>query len=183
MGLHGYVNIATPILLAVMGILVPWFSASKQQRIGWTIGFVIVGAVAFYAGIREQQEAGVELLGGDQFCAVSFLYGPGMDPTAKFPLAVTNAGDLPLYDVGLAITRKDDFVQNGVVISVGTIHPHEILRRLDFSLPLGAYVIEIRTKAGGWFFESLALTETNGTFHQSYYIKRIGSDEKLMNVP
>jgi hypothetical protein len=37
-------------------------------------------------------------------------------------------------------------------------------------------------KAGGDFLENLSLTETNGAFHQAYYVRRIGSQEKLMDA-
>lgn len=182
MSFIGYLNIAMPVVLLVMGLLASWVSYATWQRVGWTVAFIVAGAVAVFAGIRDRQQLSVENLGGDQFAAVSFLYGPGMDPRGKFPLAVSNAGDLPLYDVTIAITRQSDFFQNGEVHAIGTIYPHEILRRLEFSLPVGGYKLEIHTKAGGWFIESLSLNEEDGNVRQHYYIRRIGSPTRLMDT-
>jgi hypothetical protein len=50
------------------------------------------------------------------------------------------------------------------------IYAGDSLRLIDLSIPLGEYILDIRTKAGGWFFESLTLSEQNGTLHQNYYI-------------
>jgi hypothetical protein len=82
------------------------------------------GTRRFVKGVNREN------LGGDQFFAVSVLYGPGMDPKGKFPLAVSNSQDVPIYDAAFAITRRGDFFQNGIEFSVGTIYPHDILRRV-----------------------------------------------------
>jgi hypothetical protein len=178
------VNTAMPYLLAIMGVLSTWSAAPGWQRVAWTIGFVIVGLVGVFAAARAQKHIESKILGGDQFFAVSFLYGPGMNPNGKFPLAITNSRQVPIYDAFFTITRKGDFPQNGQQISVGTIYPTDVLRRLSVSLPVGDYTLDIRTKAGGWFFESLELTSTgDGNFHQTYYVRRIGSEQRLMDVP
>jgi hypothetical protein len=177
-------DIAMPVFLVVMGVVASWSAAARWQRIAWTAGFVIVGLVAVTASDQVRKQARTENLGGDQFFAVSVLYGPGMDPKGKFPLAVSNSRDVPIYDAAFAITRRGDFYQNGIEFSVGTIYPHDRLRRVNVAIPTGDYAIEMRTKAGGWFFERLILTALDdGNFHQTYYIRRIGSDERLMDVP
>jgi hypothetical protein len=43
--------------------------------------------------------------------------------------------------------------------------------------------LDIRSRAGGWYFEKLNLAVAGDSFHQSYYVRRVGSDEKLMDVP
>ena len=78
-----YVNTALPYLLAIMGVLSTWSAATGPQRVAWTIGFVIVGLVGVFAADRAQKHIETKILGGDQFFAVSFLYGPGMDPTGN----------------------------------------------------------------------------------------------------
>jgi len=180
-GLLGLLNIALPILLGVMGLVVPWYSDTKRQRHYWMAGFAIIAVAAFGTGILTQRESSIESLGGDQAFSVSFLYGPGMDPQ-KIPLAITNLGDPPIYDAAFVITRHGDFPQNGREVSLGTIYPREILRRVSLQLPVGDYDVEIRTKADGWFFERLTLTEQDGAFHQSYYVRRVGSDKRLIDA-
>jgi hypothetical protein len=107
---------------------------------------------------------------------------PGADPKGKFPLVVSNFADLPLYDVTILISRRNGF-PTGVTIPLGTLHPKQMFRRLNLDVPLDDYVIEIRTKAVPYgFFERLTLTETDGQFHQSYYVRRTGSDKRLMDV-
>jgi hypothetical protein len=176
-------DVAMPVILGLMGVMASWFAVTKWQRVAWTAGFVIAGLVAVTASDQARKKMSEENLGGNQFFAVSFLYGPGMNPKEKFPLAVTNPGDLPIYDAAFVITRSGDFLQNGVHFSVGTIYPHEILRRLNLALPTGAYILDIRTKAGGWFFEHLNLSALDdGNFQQTYNVKRVGSDQKLMDA-
>jgi hypothetical protein len=97
---------------------------------------------------------------------------------------VTNPGELPLYDVTLLIWKPNDFPANGRTMSIGTLQPYELFRRLNLEIPLDSYIVDIRTRATPFgFFESLKITEINGQIHQSYYVRRIGSDQKLMDAP
>jgi hypothetical protein len=70
------------------------------------------------------------------------------------------------------------------MISVGTLYPGETFRRLNLEIRLDSYIIDIRTRATPYgYFESLKLTEDNGQVHQSYYVRRVGGDKRLMDVP
>jgi hypothetical protein len=176
------VDIAAPIVLVLMGVAASWLATTRLQRGGWAVGFAVVGLVAVIAGIQHRKQIRVENLGGDQFFAVSFLYGAKIDIGEKVPLAVSNSGESPIYDATFVITKDGDFFQNGLEVKVGTIYAHEVLRRVSASLPVGSYIVEIHTK-NGWFFEKLVLTEeAGGSPHQAYYVRRIGSDQRLMNV-
>jgi hypothetical protein len=178
-----YLGIAMPVVLGFMGVVASLSATTRAQRTAWTIGFAVAGVIAVLAGVLDRKQMRVENLGGDQFFAVSFLFTAGMDPKGKFPLAVSNSGDTAIYDAAFVITKEGDFPQNGLEVSIGTIYPREILRRVSAALPVGSYTVDIRSRAGGWFFEKLNLVVSGDNLHQSYYVRRVGSDEKLINVP
>ena len=90
---------------------------------------------------------------------------------------------LPIYEAAFSIALRDDYFATHKHIAVGAIYPHETFRPLDFALPLGDYVIELRNKAGGGYFERLILSKKeDGTIHQSFYIRKFGSEKKLWDV-
>ena len=183
LGLFDSLDIAIAGFLVLLGVMACWFATTTLQRAIWTFGLVIAGVVAVFAANEARKQMLLAILGGDQFFAVSFLYGPGTDPAGKFPLAISNLGDLPIYDAYFVITKDGDFFQNGTVVSVGTLYPHDILRRLPTELPIGSYIVDLHSKADGAFFEKLRLSADGGNFHQSYYVRRVGSDKRLIDVP
>jgi hypothetical protein len=123
-------------------------------------------------------------MGSDGFPIVAALFDAGTNPKAKIPLAVTNPWDSPLYDVIIIIFPRSGFSINGRTLPVGTLAAHEMFRRLNLEVPLDDYAVEITTKASpNGFFERLILTVQDGMVHQRYYVRRRGSDQRLMDVP
>lgn len=178
MSFVGFGEIATPIVLAIMGAAIAiWLPETKRARTIWIASFVLVGAVAVFAAIRDREEANEETFGGKHFAAVSVLFDSEMDPKGKFPLVITNLGNKSLYDVTLLIFPATDFPSNGLTITIGTLNPfpNDFMRRLNLDVPLRSYAIQIRTKATpDGFSEHLELTQKNGAIHQSYYVCRPG---------
>jgi hypothetical protein len=183
LGFFESLDIALGAFLVLLGVLAGWFANTTTQRVLWTIGLVVAGVIAVVATTEARKQTRIAILGGDHFYAVSFLYGPGMDPKGQFPLAISNFKAEPIYDATFVITKEGDFFQNGIVVSVGTLFPTDILRRLPTQLPLGSYILDLHSKAGGAFFEKLTLSQAaDGNFHQSYYVRRIGGGERLIDV-
>jgi hypothetical protein len=161
---------------------------SPPETLLWKIlcfvAFVVVGGLAVIVNYVDRRNAAKQMLGGDEFCFVMALYTPGMDPKGRFPLVVTNPWDRPLYDVTILISARGGFPTDGRTVSVGTLHPHQFMRELGLSIPLGDYVVDIRTRASpNGFFERLTLTvDDEGKISQRYYVRRTGSDNKLMDA-
>jgi hypothetical protein len=155
-----------------------WLFGPPKTKLGravWIASFVVVGGIAVGASLIDREQMIEEGRGGQQFPVVSVLYGPGMDPNGKFPLVITNPSGKPVYDVTILIFQALDFAANGRTIVLGTLYPfpNDFMRRLDLDVPLGAYAVQIRTKAHPeGFSEHLELRQDNGTIHESYYVCR-----------
>jgi hypothetical protein len=101
------------LLLTLMAMTMAWLANRERlnRQLFWIAAILIVGVFTGFFSVFNQQLLHDEM-GGDHFCFVSALYGPGMDPRRNFPLVVTNPGDLPLYDVALLIWKPDDFCRH-----------------------------------------------------------------------
>jgi hypothetical protein len=185
MSITANLTVVLPIVLAIMGgAIAVWPPNSTRWRVASIASFAVIGAATIIAGYKDRRQTTKDLLGGDQFPFVSALYGPGMDPKGVFPLVVTNPSDLPLHDVTILIFPRNGSPANRHTVSIPTLHPHQFMRGIDLSVPLDDYVMDIRTRAApNGFFERLILKlDEKGDVHQSYYVRRVGSNEKLMDA-
>jgi hypothetical protein len=175
--------LAVPFVLGIVGVLAAWFSSKSLHRVVWTAALIVLSAAGVVIGVLDRSQQSVDILGGDQYCSISFLWEPGMDPAGRIPLAVSNSPPFtPIYDVVITIGLRSDFL-HAKTLAIGNVYPHDLLRRLDAEIPMGDYAVEIRTKAGGWFLERLTLQHDGSKFHQTRYLRRIGSDQRLLAEP
>jgi membrane protease YdiL (CAAX protease family) len=80
-----YGAVVGPIALTLLGLAMALTVNRDRlpQRVLWIAAFASLGTLSVCATFLNQERLSIEAMGGDNFCAVSFLYDPGSGPQGE----------------------------------------------------------------------------------------------------